>query len=425
MKRIIIVGGGFAGVSLARSLANNMEFDITLVDKNNYNYFTPLIYQVATGFLEPSSIAFPFRNLLRKKKNLHFWMGKLEEIFPAEKKIGLSNGELFYDELVIATGTRTNFFGLENIKKYAIPMNSLNDALNMRNTVLLRIEKACQTDDLEERKKLLTIVIAGGGPTGVEVSGMFAEMRNSILEKEYPELAPLTLKIYIVSGGSTLLPPFSENAQKYTLEQIQKMGVEVILDTRVVDYDGMNVKLNNDSSIQSANLIWATGVISHPFEGIPKDCYGHGNRLVVDAYNKVEGLEHIYSIGDSCIQMTDKDFPKGHPQLAQVALQQGKNLAGNFRSMLAHKPLNEFHYNDKGIMAVVSKSKAVADINKPGFHLTGFPAWFIWSVIHLFSLINRYDRVRTFYDWALNYFSDSLDLRMILRPSKKTSTEKG
>ena len=419
MKRIIVVGGGFSGVALARSLANKMEFDITLVDKNNYNYFTPLIYQVATGFLEPSSIAYPFRNLLQEKKNLHFWLGKLEQVFPDQKKIQLSNGELFYDELVIATGTRTNFFGLEKVKTFAIPMNSLNDALNMRNTVLLRVEKACQTDDLEERKKLLTIVIAGGGPTGVEISGMFAEMRNSILKKEYPELAPLTLKIYVVSGGDNLLAPFSKKSQKYTLQQLKEMGVDVVLNTRVIDYDGIEVKLNNNTTIKSANLIWATGVISHTYKGIPEECYGHGNRLKVDAYNKVEGLENIYSIGDSCIQTTDKDFPRGHPQLAQVALQQGKNLACNFRNMLSGKELCEFNYKDKGIMAVVSKSKAVADINKPGFHLTGFPAWFIWSIIHLFSLINRYDRVRTFFDWGVNYFSDHLDLRMILRPSKK------
>lgn len=420
MKRIIIVGGGFAGVALARSLADNKEIDITLIDKNNYNYFTPLIYQVATGFLEPSSIASPFRNFLREKKNLHFWMGKLQEIIPEEKKIQLINGQLlFYDELVLATGTRTNYFGLEQVKKFAIPMNSLNDALNMRNTMLLRIEKACRTHDLEKRKKLLTIVIAGGGPTGVEISGMFAEMRNSILKKEYPELAPLTLKICLVSGGGNLLEPFSENAQKYTLQQLKDMGVEVILNTRVVDYDGINVALNNNTAIQSANLIWATGVISQSFEGIPKNCYGHGNRIIVDDFNKVIGLENIYAIGDTCIQTSDKDFPRGHPQLAQVALQQGQNLAANFNKMLDGGKLKPFKYVDKGIMAVISKSKAVADITKPKLKLTGFPAWFIWSIIHLFSLINRHDRVRTFYDWSINYFTDHLDLRMILRPTTK------
>jgi len=419
MKRIIIVGGGFAGIALARSLANKMEFDITLVDKNNYNYFTPLIYQVATGFLEPSSIAYPFRNLLIDKKNLHFRMGKLQEIVPSEKKIILDNGELYYEELVIATGTKTNFFGLEKVKKFAIPMNSLNDALNMRNTVLLRVEKASRTQDLEERKRLLTVVIAGGGPTGVEVSGMFAEMRNTILAKEYPELAPLTLKIFLVNSSDNLLAPFSKKAQDFTLLNLKNMGVEVLLNTRVNDYDGENVILNNGNKINSANLIWATGVISYAYLGIPKECYGHGNRLKVDAYNQVEGIENVYAIGDTSFQTTDENFPNGHPQLAQVALQQGKNLAHNFRNMVSGKSLQKFNYSDKGIMAVVSKSKAVADISHPKMKLTGFPAWFIWAAIHLFSLINRYDRIRTFYDWTLNYFSDHLDLRMILRPSKK------
>ena len=418
MKRIIIVGGGFAGIALARSLANKMEFDITLVDKNNYNYFTPLIYQVATGFLEPSSIAYPFRNLLIEKKNLHFRMGKLQEIVPSEKKIILDNGELFYEDLVIATGTRANFFGLEKVKKFAIPMNSLNDALNMRNTILLRVEKASRSQDLEERKRLLTIVIAGGGPTGVEVSGMFAEMRNTILAKEYPELSPLTLKIYLVSSSDNLLAPFSKKAQDFTLHNLKNMGVDVLLNTRVNDYDGENVILNNGNKINSASLIWATGVISYSYTGIPKESYGHGNRLKVDGYNQVEGLDNVYAIGDTSIQTTDENFPTGHPQLAQVALQQGKNLARNFRKMHAGESLQKFNYNDKGIMAVVSKSKAVADISQPKFKLTGFVAWLLWAAIHLFSLINRHDRIRTFYDWTLNYFSDHLDLRMILRPTK-------
>ena len=418
MKRIIIVGGGFAGIALARSLANKMEFDITLVDKNNYNYFTPLIYQVATGFLEPSSIAYPFRNLLIEKKNLHFRMGKLQEIVPSEKKIILDNGELFYEDLVIATGTRANFFGLEKVKKFAIPMNSLNDALNMRNTILLRVEKASRSQDLEERKRLLTIVIAGGGPTGVEVSGMFAEMRNTILAKEYPELSPLTLKIYLVSSSDNLLAPFSKKAQDFTLHNLKNMGVDVLLNTRVNDYDGENVILNNGNKINSASLIWATGVISYSYTGIPKESYGPGNRLKVDGYNQVEGLDNVYAIGDTSIQTTDENFPTGHPQLAQVALQQGKNLARNFRKMHAGESLQKFNYNDKGIMAVVSKSKAVADISQPKFKLTGFVAWLLWAAIHLFSLINRHDRIRTFYDWTLNYFSDHLDLRMILRPTK-------
>lgn len=418
-KKLVIIGGGFAGVNLARHLESCPEYEITLVDRNNYNFFPPLLYQVATGFLEPSSISYPFRTLFRGKKNVHFWLGHLEEVKPKENKVILSDGELSYDYLVMATGTRTNYFGLEDIKKNAIPMKTLDDALNMRNTLLQRMEMATKAKTRKEKKEWVTMVIAGGGPTGVEVAGMFAEMRASIISKEYPELTDVFGKIYLVNSDETLLAPFREKSQKYTIEELKKMGVELVFGTRVSGFDGERVSLSNGSYIKSKNLIWATGVKGMVFPGIPSEVYERGNRMKVDAFNKVEGLENIYALGDIAIQKTDKNYPEGHPQLAQVAIQQGRNMALNFKRMVKNQELHPFHYTDKGIMAIIGRSKAVADLPKPHWHFDGLPAWLMWSFIHLFSLINRYDRLRTFYNWAIAYFTRNQDLRMIIRPRKE------
>ena len=418
-KKLVIVGGGFAGVNLARNLESCPEYEIILVDKNNYNFFPPLLYQVATGFLEPSSISYPFRTLFRGKKNVRFWLGHLKEVKLEEKKLILSDGELTYDYLVLATGTRTNYFGLEDIRKHAIPMKTLDDALNMRNTLLQRMEMATKARNKKEREEWVTMVIAGGGPTGVEVAGMFAEMRASIISKEYPELADIFGKIYLVNSGETLLEPFSEKSQKYTIEELKRMGVELVFGTRVSGFDGEQVSLNNGSYIKSKNLIWATGVKGIVFPGFPSEVYERGNRMKVDAFNKVEGLEDVYALGDISLQKSDENFPEGHPQLAQVAIQQGKNMALNFKRMMNQRELQPFRYTDKGIMAIIGRSKAVADMSKPHSHFDGLPAWLMWSFIHLFSLINRYDRLRTFYNWAIAYFTKNQDLRMIIRPRKE------
>lgn len=418
-KRIAIIGGGFAGVNLSRRLERNKDFDITLVDKNNYNFFPPLIYQVATGFLEPSSISYPFRKLFSGRQNVHFWLGELEEVLPEQNKLILSNGELEYDYLVMATGTRTNYFGLDSIKENAIPMKTLDDALNMRNTLLQRIERATKTPDKKEREKWVTMVIAGGGPTGVEIAGMFAEMRASIIRKEYPELTNIYGKIYLVNGADRLLKPMGKKSQEYTYNELKEMGVEIMLNSRVTGFDGEKVSLKDGSFIESKNLIWATGVTGITFPGIPEEVYARGNRLKVDAHNTVEGMNNIYAVGDACIQFTDEGFPEGHPQLAQVAIQQGDTLAKNFCRMACRKKPKPFHYKDKGIMAIIGRSKAVADIPKPDLHFDGFPAWLMWSFIHLFSLINRRDRWRTFYNWSIAYFTRNQDLRMIIRPKEK------
>jgi NADH dehydrogenase len=415
---IVVIGGGFAGINLAKELLNQKGIQVTLVDKNNYNFFPPLIYQVATAFLEPSSISYPFRKFFAGKKNLKFRLGKLLKVLPSENKIILHNGEMSYDYLIFATGAETSYFGMENVKKNAIPMKTLNDAIEMRNTILKNLEKAAICKDTRERRKLLTIVVAGGGPTGVEVSGMYAEMRKSIFQKEYPELGTSASNIYLVDGGDALLAPMSKASQEDTLKALTNLGVVVQLNTQVTDYVDDTVFLSTGKTIQTKNLIWAAGVSAMIFEGIPDESYGRGKRMATDAFNKVNGTENIYAIGDTCIQLTDAGFPDGHPQVAQVAIQQGLNLAENFKLIQKDKALIPFKYNDKGSMAIIGKNKAVVDIPKPKLHFNGFFAWLIWLFIHLISLISYRNRVQTFFNWMTSYFSQDQSLRMIIRPDK-------
>ena len=420
---IVIIGGGFAGINLAKALTNEKGITVTLVDKNNYNFFPPLIYQVATAFLEPSSISYPFRKFFAGKKNLQFRLGELLKVIPNENKVILNNGELVYDQLVFATGAETSYFGMENVRKNAIPMKTLNDAINMRNTLLKNLEKAAICKDIRKRRKLLTIVVAGGGPTGVEVSGMFAEMRKSILIKEYPELETSASNIYLVDGGEALLSPMSVASQQDTLEAVTKLGVVVKLNTRVVDYKEDTVFFADGNTIQTKNLIWAAGITAREFEGIPAESYGRGKRMLTDAFNKVNGTTNIFAIGDTCLQLTDENFPQGHPQVAQVAIQQGLNLADNFKNLLQQKALKPFIYKDKGSMAIIGKNKAVVDLPKPNLHFKGFFAWMIWLFVHLMSLITYRNRINTFYHWMIAYFSKDQSLRMIIRPDKRIKEE--
>ena len=420
---IVIIGGGFAGINLAKALTNEKGITVTLVDKNNYNFFPPLIYQVATAFLEPSSISYPFRKFFAGKKNLQFRLGELLKVIPNENKVILNNGELVYDQLVFATGAETSYFGMENVRKNAIPMKTLNDAINMRNTLLKNLEKAAICKDIRKRRKLLTIVVAGGGPTGVEVSGMFAEMRKSILIKEYPELDTTASNIYLVDGGDALLSPMSVASQQDTLEAVTKLGVVVKLNTRVVDYKEDTVFFADGNTIQTKNLIWAAGITAREFEGIPAESYGRGKRILTDAFNKVNGTTNIFAIGDTCIQLTDENFSQGHPQVAQVAIQQGLNLADNFKNLLQQKALKPFIYKDKGSMAIIGKNKAVVDLPKPNLHFKGFFAWMIWLFVHLMSLITYRNRINTFYHWMIAYFSKDQSLRMIIRPDKRIKEE--
>jgi NADH dehydrogenase len=415
-KKLVIVGGGFGGVNLALRLKNNPWFQITFVDKNNYNFFPPLIYQVATGFLENSNISYPFRKLFRRYRNIQFRLGKLVKVDPARHICHLDNGDIPYDWLVFATGAETNYFGMENVRRNAIPMKNVNDALNMRNTVLQRLEQASISTDPEEKKKLLTVVVAGGGPTGVELSGMFADLRANSLRRDYPEFHGMRGNIYLVDGGAHLLAPMSPASWKDTYDTLTKMGVIIKLNTQVKDFVNDQVILSTGEIIEAKTLIWAAGVTAMVFEGIPKESYGRAKRMIADPYNRVTGVEDIFAVGDTCIQNHDPAFPNGHPQVAQVAMQQGKLLAKNLDAMVRGKPLKAFHYHDKGSMAIIGRNKAVADLPSPKLHFKGFIAWAMWLFIHLISLINYRNRIKTLYNWMVAYINKDQSLRFIVRP---------
>jgi len=414
-KKLVIIGGGFGGVNLALQLKNDYRFHITLVDKNNYNFFPPLIYQVATGFLENSNISYPFRKLFRRYSNIHFRLGELRGVDTALHTVRLNNGALSYDYLVFATGAETNYFGMENIRRFAIPMKNVNDALEMRNTLLQHLELAAITTDPEERKKLTTIVVAGGGPTGVEVSGMLADLRAHGFAKDYPEFRGPVSEIYLVDGGVHLLAPMSAASQRDTLGALENMGVIVKLQTQVKDFADNKVILSSGEVIETKNLIWAAGVSAMVFEGIPPGCYGRGKRMLADPFNRVSGLEDVYAIGDTCLQTHEPAYPNGHPQLAQVSIQQARRLASNFKCAAAGTPMKPFQYKDKGTMAIIGRNKAVADL-PPGIHFKGFIAWFLWLFVHLLSLINYRNRIKTLYNWTVAYLNKDQSLRFIVRP---------
>ena len=416
MKKIIIIGGGFAGINLARHLNTAQETEVTLVDRNNYNFFPPLLYQVATGFLEVSSISYPYRKLFRESKTLRFKLGEFVRVDAARRMVVLSSGSLVYDVLVFATGAQTNYFGNGNVRQNAVPMKTLNDALNLRNHFLRNLELAASSKNRSEVKKRLTTIIAGAGPTGVEVSGMLAEMKNSILKQEYPEILEMGIpsRIILVDGGTKVLAPMSERAQRYTHESLIKMGVEVRLGTQVKDYMNDMVTFSNGEQIETTTLVWAAGVSVSVLEGIPESCYGRGGRLLVNQFNGITGLEDIYAIGDTSLQVSDPGFPAGHPQLAQVAIQQGKRLARNLMLAMESKKMVPFQYHDKGSMAIIGRGKAVADLPSPKLHFTGFFAWAMWLFVHLLSLVKFSNKLRTFLNWTLAYLGGDQSLRMMI-----------
>jgi NADH dehydrogenase len=421
MRHIIIIGGGFAGINLIERLSKKNECEITLVDKNNYNFFPPLLYQLSTGFLEVSNISYPFRKLLRRKNNVNFHLGELRKVVPSENKVILSTGELTYDYLVFATGTTTNYFGMDNVKKNALPMKTVNDALALRNHILKQVELAAITKDKKEQNKLLNIVVVGSGPTGVEISGMLADMKKDILPKDYPEIIKnkADANIYLVDGLDAVLKPMSVKSQKDSLQALTEMGVMIRLNMQVKDYSNDVVTFANGTTIETKTLIWAAGVTGMVFEGLPPECYGRGKRLIVDEYNRLKGLNNIFAIGDTSIQSHELKYPNGHPQMAQVAIQHGLNLAENFESILRGKFLKPFVYNDKGSMAIIGRNRAVVDMPNNKIHFSGFLAWFMWLFVHLLSLVKNRNRITTLYNWAGAYLTKDQSLRMIIRPSEQ------
>ena len=417
-KHIVIVGGGFAGLELVKVLNRSGKYKITLVDMNNYNFFPPLLYQLAAGFMEPSSISYPFRRLFRKYKNARFRMATLREVVPSENKLILSNGELHYDVLVMATGAESNFFGNKDVEEKAMPMKTVGDALMLRNLVYTRLERATRTEDKELRRKLLSFAIAGAGPTGVELSGIFAEMKQNIMRKDYPELTYDDLgDIYLIDGQNTVLAPMSKKAQAYTEKILLKKGVKLKLGVQVTDFLNDEVYLSDGTILDARNLIWAAGISAKTFKGIDDKQYlGRGRRMKTDAFNKMEGFENIYAIGDSSIMTADPHFPQGHPQLAQVALQQANNLGKNFNKDFVNP--TPFSYVDKGSMAIIGRNQAVADLPKHIF-LKGFVAWAIWAFIHIMSLVNFRNKLKALYNWIGYYISKDQSYRMVLRPTEK------
>ena len=417
-KHIVIVGGGFAGLELVKVLNRSDKYKITLVDMNNYNFFPPLLYQLAAGFMEPSSISYPFRRLFRKYKNARFRMATLREVVPSENKLILSNGELHYDVLVMATGAESNFFGNKDVEEKAMPMKTVGDALMLRNLVYTRLERATRTEDKELRRKLLSFAIAGAGPTGVELSGIFAEMKQNIMRKDYPELTYDDLgDIYLIDGQDTVLAPMSKKAQAYTEKILLKKGVKLKLGVQVTDFVNDEVYLSDGTILDARNLIWAAGISAKAFKGInDKQHLGRGRRMKTDAYNKMEGFENIYAIGDSSIMTADPHFPQGHPQLAQVAIQQANNLGKNFNKDFVNP--TPFSYVDKGSMAIIGRNQAVADLPKHIF-LKGFVAWAIWAFIHIMSLVNFRNKLKALYNWIGYYISKDQSYRMVLRPTEK------
>jgi NADH dehydrogenase len=415
-KHIVIIGGGFAGLNLAKQLYNNKYYQVTLIDKNNYNYFTPLLYQVATSFLEPSSISYPFRKLF-SKKGIAFRMATVSYVDTTIKTLQLHDGsQMQYDFLIFAAGTQTNFFGNESVRKNAFSLKGIDDALHMRNELIKTLELASIETDPVEKQKLLTIVIAGGGPTGVEVAGMLAEMKKYILDTDYPEMQDTQAEIYVVDAAAHLLAPMSEKTHDAAYDALTKMGVHIKLDTQVLSYENDQVLLSTGEVIEAKTLLWAAGVIAHTFEGISQKSLGKGKRMITDAYNHVQGYDAVFAIGDISVQYTDSAYPNGHPQLAQPAIQQGKALARNLLAIAKGKPMKPFKYFDRGDMAIIGRRYAYADLFKHKFHLGGFLGLIGWLFIHLISLVNYDNMIRTLYSWAVAYLTCDQSLRMIFHP---------
>jgi len=417
--KVIIVGGGFGGLRLARSLSNKKGIDVTLLDKVNYHQFQPLFYQVATAGLDASNISFPLRKVFHDNKNVTVRLGSLKEVVPGENKIVTDLGDMEYDVLVLATGADTNFFGNTELMKNAFPMKSSWEALQLRYKIIKNFEDATVAKP-EALQKYLTIVIVGGGPTGVELSGAIAEMKRDVLHKDYPDLDFSKMKIYLVESSPRTLAAMSEKSSADSRRYLERLGVTVMTGNVVKGYDGSTVTLQDGITIQANTVIWAAGVKGNVPPGISPDLIVKGNRIKVDRYNKVEGTKNIYAIGDLAYMETPV-YPHGHPQLAAAAIQQGKNLAKNLREMLKPNPvLKEFEYFDKGTMATVGRNLAVVDLPRPKLHLNGLLAWMIWMTLHLMLILGVKNRLFIFLNWLYNYFSRDQSLRLLFsKPLKK------
>jgi len=412
-KRIVILGAGFAGLQLARRLKGS-NFDITLIDQYNFHQFQPLFYQVATGRLEPSSVSFPLRKVFQNKANVHVRIANIDRIDKTEKTVYTDAGIFAYDYLVIATGCTTNYFGNKNIERYAYPMKSTTEAIALRNRILLNFEAALDASP-EELEGIMNIVVVGGGPTGVELSGSLAELKRNILPRDYPDMDFSRLNVYLLEAGPATLGPMSKISQQKSQAYLESMGVQVKVNTQVKDYDGKKVLLADGSTIASNTLIWAAGVTGNVPNGIEASLLVRGNRIKTDAFNRIPGTDNIFVLGDIAYMETEQ-FPKGHPQLANVAIAQAKNLVQNFKRLQNGKTLLPFSYKSPGTMATVGKRKAVVDL--PFMSFQGRFAWFVWMFLHLMLILSVKNKLIIFINWAISYFTNDTTLRLILLPTK-------
>ncbi|MEK6481513.1 NAD(P)/FAD-dependent oxidoreductase [Catalinimonas sp. 4WD22] len=413
--RIVILGGGFAGLSLAKTLRND-PFQIVLIDKNNYHTFQPLLYQVAIGGLEPDSVAIPYRKIFEGYSNLTFRMAEVLSVNTTSKEVYTDIGVIPYDYLVVATGAKTNFFHLQSTAENAMPLKSVPQALDLRSLFFQNFEKAVRTTNHDEFESLIDIVIVGGGPTGVEMAGAIAELRQHVLPNDFKELDFRRMDIYLVESGSRILGSMSAHASEKARQSLQTMDVKVLLNTGVTDYDGRLVRLSNGQQILSGTLVWAAGVQGNIPQGLDGGLICRGNRLTVDEYLRVSNTTDVFAVGDvAAVVSGEQNQP--HAMIAPVALQQGKLLAHNLRCLRKQKPLRPFLYKDRGAMATVGRHHAVVDL--PFFRFSGITAWLVWLMVHLMALVGYRNKLVVFLNWAFSYISYDYSLHLIIKPFER------
>lgn len=415
--KIVIIGAGFGGIAMAKTFKNK-PVDILLIDQHNYHNFQPLMYQVATGGLEPYSIAYPVRRIFRNFKNVRFRMAEVFSVITDEKIIETSAGKIAYDYLIIATGSQNNFFNFEPIKDKLLTLKSIPDALNLRSFVFQNLEKAMEDNQSEPLNEILNIAIVGGGPAGIELAGALAEMKQYVIPKDFPDLDISKMNINLYEAAPKLLAVMSENASAKSELYLKELGVNVFLNAKVSDYDGTKISLADGTVFQTDTVIWTAGVKGAPINGLPKEVIVGGNRISVNEYNQVLGFQNVFAIGDVATHLSVVN-PKGLPMLAPVAQQQGKLLAKNILNQIAGRSLEVFNYKNKGTMATVGRKKAVVDL--PKWKFQGTFAWLVWMLIHIFSLVGFRNKFVAFYDWLSNYIKYDRPLGLIIRPYKKTT----
>lgn len=412
--KIVIIGAGFGGIKLVKTFYKK-PVDVLLIDRNNYHNFQPLMYQVATGGLEPGSIAYPVRRIFRKYKNVNFRMAEVCEVHMDKNQIETSIGYIDYDYLIIATGSENKFFNFEPVKNRLLTLKSLPEALQMRNRIFKNLERALANNRKQPIEEIMNIAIVGGGPAGIELAGALSEMRKHVIPKEFPELPLSKMSVNLYQSGPELLAGMSEEASQKCLEYLREMGVNVFLNTRVKDYEDKTIIMSDGSRFTTDTVIWSAGVKGSPIKGLPENSIEGGNRISVNEFNKVEDSENIFAIGDVSSHTTAEN-PKGLPMLAPVAQQQGEHLAKNILRDLENKPMLPFKYHNKGVMATIGRRKAVVDL--PHYKFQGGFAWFVWMFVHIFSLVGFRDKTVTFIDWVVSYFSYDQPLGMILKAAE-------